>query len=406
MSERSFGVLAVTSELPWPLDTGGHLRTFHLLEALASEFPLTLVAGCRSGDRQGIDNLRRHGIAVHPAFVPARSTIGHAAHAAWSAVRRRPYVMFGRHDRTAVRAALRECCAMLKPRAVYLDHLDSFVFASAFGRLPLVLDLHNVYSLIARREAAEARDRWLRTYLGREATLLERAERRAVRGVDLTFAVSESERAYYQGLGAAAVRLVPNGVDCAYYDGLPAGRSARPPVILYVGTMSWGPNIDAALFLARQILPQLQARFPGLRLRIVGRDPAPAIAALAGTSGIEVMGRVADVRPHLDAATVLAVPLQAGGGTRLKILEAFAAGLPVVSSPVGCEGLDVTGGVHLLVADRDRFAEAIAAVLAQDDLRRGLAARAREMVRAQYDWTEIGARARRAVTDLLGSRDR
>lgn len=170
---------------------------------------------------------------------------------------------------------------------------------------------------------------------------------------------------------------------------------------MFLGTMSWGPNAAAARFLAREVLPALRARVPGATLAVVGRDPPPDLLALNGTPGIEVTGGVPDVKPYLLRASVLAVPLDAGGGTRLKILEAFAAGLPVVSTAVGAEGIDAQPGTHFALAERPAFAAATAAVLADHAGSARMAERARELARAVYDWERIGRKAAEVVTGLV-----
>src|SRR6185295_13963861 len=138
--------------------------------------------------------------------------------------------------------------------------------------------------------------------------------------------VSDEECRHFADLGAGSVHLVPNGVDCAQYARLATGRHGASPLVLYIGTMSWAPNASAARYLATDVLPAVRARIPGARLRIVGKNPPADLQRLDGVDGVEVTGGVPDVQPHLEAAALLAVPLETGGGTRLKILEAFAAG--------------------------------------------------------------------------------
>src|SRR5262249_22051149 len=152
-----------------------------------------------------------------------------------------------RHDRRAVRHALRAEIARERPDVLYLDHLDSFPFARVAPQLPIVLDLHNIYSLIARREAADPARRFIaRAYLAREARLLDRVERRAVRAADLVFSVSEQERAHFGRIGGSTVALIENGVESARYASLPVSRAVSPPTILFIGTLSWPPNAGAA----------------------------------------------------------------------------------------------------------------------------------------------------------------
>jgi glycosyltransferase involved in cell wall biosynthesis len=396
-TQKRFRLLAVTSEVPWPLNTGGHIRTFHLLRALVEQFRVRLVVPVRTEQQEAVAILHRHAIQVIPAAVPPRRPWREALRIAAAAIRRKPYVLYERHHCRAVRAVLRTCLREERPDLCYLDHLDSLVYAPLFRGLPSVIDLHNVYSMLARRTGQEAPFGLKRLYLTREAKLLARMEVTAARQTNVLFSVSEEERDYFHRLGACAAHLVPNGVDCAAYEALPLGRSSNPPLILFVGALSWGPNAAAVQFLAREVLPQVQQRLPGVRLRIVGRDPDAAVRALGQLPGVEVAGSVPDVIPHLREASLLAVPLESGGGTRLKILEAFAAGLPVVSTPVGCEGLRGRQEEHLLVAERAAFAAAVLRQLTNPGLAGELARNARLLAQQEYDWKIIGGIACRAL---------
>jgi len=389
-------LLAVTSEMPWPLDSGGHLRTFHLLKALARHFDVRLITAAQH-DGAGAASLERAGVDVRAATIPKRRWPREAWRATRSAVAGEPYVLYRRHDQPSVRRAIREELDARRPALLYLDHLDSLVFAPEARGIPIVADLHNVYSTLLSRTAEESCRGLRGRYLAREAGLLHVMEQRAARVVKALLASSEGDCSYFANLGARAVHLVPNGVDCAAYAALAEGRRGRDPLLLYVGTMSWEPNARAAMFLAEVVLPKVREQFPGCRLRIVGRDPTPDVLALAGRPGVEVTGRVAEMEPHLVEASLLAVPLESGGGTRLKILEAFAAGLPVVSTPIGCEGIDCTPDVHLLVADRAEFVDAVCRGLRDPDKLARLARSARRLAVGQYDWGAVGQLASAAA---------
>jgi polysaccharide biosynthesis protein PslH len=401
---RAVSVLAVTSELPWPLNTGGHLRTFHLLSALAERFHVRLVCATLPGQDGSIESLSKTGIQVCPAKTGPRIGWQEGLRAAAAAGRREPYVLYRRHDRAAVRSELERQMAVEPADLLYLDHLDSLVYAGLRGETPTLVDLHNVYSTLARRVATEQDASWKRWYLHREAKLLERMERLAAQMSDQLFTVSEDERLYFEKLGARDVNVVPNGVDCAALKSLPVGRIGQPPLVLYLGNMSWGPNVSAANFLAREMLPPLLERYPNARLRIVGRSPNAETKAFASIPGVEVIGDVPDIKPHLGEAKVLAVPLDSGGGTRLKILEAFAAGLPVVSTAIGCEGLGVRNGEHLVIAERDQFAHGIGALLDDEELATRLAARGRALACQRFDWKIVGRGAAAIVSELCSSR--
>ncbi len=318
-----------------------------------------------------------------------------------AAVRRVPYVLYARHGRPQMWRALARELAIQRPDILYCDHLDSFQYSRLAGVIPFVVDCHNVYSVLVRRQAHERGRGPGRSYLLREARLLEVVERRVAQTASAVLAVSAEDLGIFRLFGAKTPRLVPNGVDCAHYANIPVAQRSGDPLILYVGTMSWAPNASAAVFLARAILPRVQATHPDARLRIIGREPPQAVAELATLPGVEVTGAVPDVRPHLRAAHALAVPLETGGGSRLKILEAFAAGLPVVSTPVGCEGLEVVDGKHTVIAEREAFAEAISCLLQSPATALHLAGEARELVKARYDWQSIGSVACAALRSVL-----
>ena len=315
-----------------------------------------------------------------------------------------PYVLYRRHHRRAVRAELARQIAIEPPDVFYLDHLDSLAYSDLGRQTPMVIDLHNVYSRLVHRVSTEQNPWWKRWYLRRESRLLAAIEQRAAHLCDHLLAVSEVERCYFEGQGARAVQVVPNGVDCDLFRALPTGRVGQPPLVLYLGNLSWGPNIRAAVFLARTVLPRLRDRFPDARLRIVGRSPAPEVKATSGLEGVDVLADVPDITPHLREARVLAVPLDSGGGTRLKILEAFAAGLPVLSTPIGCEGLGVRHSEHLLISDREHFAEGIASLLDDDALAVELAARARTLASQYFDWSIVAQGACAVVSDMANPR--
>ena len=391
-------VVAVTSQVPWPLDSGGHLRTFHLMQALAGRMDVRLVA---PSSAERVDDstaaLATAGIAPNVILSAKRTLAGESVKALRAAFEQEPYVLFARHRRPPVLDTLLHEIAGRAPSVLYLDHLDSLVYASALPAIPVVIDMHNVYSRLAARMAEES-GAIRRRYLERESALLKKMEQRAVAVAHTVLAVSHEEAGYFRSLGARRVVVVPNGVDCDAFDRLKIGERRGPPTLLFVGSLAWPPNAHAARFLAEAVLPALRRQIPSARLAIVGRDPGADILALARPgSNVDVAANVKDVAPYYQAAHALAVPLESGGGTRLKILEAFAAGVPVVSTPVGCEGIEALPGSHLVVADRADFVAAVVKLFGQPERARVLAVRARGLVRERYDWRVVGRLACDAV---------
>jgi glycosyltransferase involved in cell wall biosynthesis len=180
---------------------------------------------------------------------------------------------------------------------------------------------------------------------------------------------------------------VPAGVDADYFQPC-KGEGERPATVGFLGSMDWMPNVEAVKWFAGDIFPVLKEGVPGLRLLVIGRRPPPSIRALASQDAqIEVTGTVDDVRPFLARCDLLVVPLLSGGGTRIKIMESLAAGLPVVSTAIGAEGLGLVDGEHLLIADSGpEFVAAVSRLIADEELRQRLIAAGRELVRTRYSW--------------------
>jgi len=222
---------------------------------------------------------------------------------------------------------------------------------------------------------------------------LRRYEAMACRLADGVTAVSELDRQALLRLAPnARVAVVPNSVDVEEYRPRLAAPEG-PPILVFTGKMDFRPNVDAVVWFCREVLPLIRAKVPDVRFQIVGQSPTAAVRRLGSLPGVEVLGAVPDDRPYVAAARACVVPMRVGGGTRIKILQAMAAGVPVVATTLGCEGVAATPGEHLLVADPPAdFARSILALLASPELGAGLARRARPFVEAHYDWRAVAPR--------------
>lgn len=207
-----------------------------------------------------------------------------------------------------------------------------------------------------------------------------------MRPFDGILATSELERAWIQRHAPAAqVELLPNGVDVEYFQATKAVKDRQS--LVFIGLMNYPPNIDAMRWFGRDIWPQLYQQFPQLRLKIVGRFPPPSILALSEQPGICVTGEVPDVRPYVAEALACVVPLRAGGGTRLKILSTMAQGRPVISTQLGAEGLAVTPGEHILLAENaEQFIRHVQTLLDHPQRGEQLGRAARQLVVERYPW--------------------
>lgn len=252
-----------------------------------------------------------------------------------------------------------------------------------------VLFQHNVEAVIWRRHADQATNPVASAYFGLQAKRMRAYEGDVCRRVQGVIAVSESDaNIMRRDYGASRVSAVPTGVDIEYF----APKSAEPAAdLVFVGSMDWMPNIDATKWFVQEILPIIRKRRPSCSVAIVGRQPSRDIAALGAADPlIQVTGTVPDVRPYLWGSGVAIVPLRIGGGTRLKIYEAMAARVPVVSTAIGAEGLDVKNGDNIAIADGPlAFADQCLNLLDNQTERRRIAENAWELVNSRYSWDVV-----------------
>jgi polysaccharide biosynthesis protein PslH len=264
--------------------------------------------------------------------------------------------------------------------------------ASYFPRLERgILFQHNVETMIWRRRAQHASDPLRRWYFELQARRMFRFERQACGAVARVVAVSEQDaRTMRELFGVTRVNAIPTGVDI---EGLtPPGPPPEKTIdLVFVGSMDWLPNVDGIEWFVREVLPLIRRQRPGCSLAIVGRTPPSSITALGQRDErVQVTGTVPDIRPLLWSAAVSIVPLRIGGGTRLKIYESMAGRVPVVSTTVGAEGLEVHHPDDIRLADSpEAFAAACTELLANAELRRRQAAAAWELVATRFSWEHV-----------------
>jgi glycosyltransferase involved in cell wall biosynthesis len=272
-------------------------------------------------------------------------------------------------------------------RAV-VDHLMP---AAHYPDLPhCLLFQHNVETIIWRRHAEQAATGAHRAYFRMQARRMFRFERRVCREAGHIVVVSPRDAAWTRELfGVQRVSEVPTGVDLEYFT--PREDVAKQHDFVFVGSMDWLANIDGVLYFAREILPLIRRRRPGVTFAVVGRKPSAEVLKLAELdSGITVSGTVADVRPYLWGSRVSVVPLRVGGGTRLKVYEAMAAKSPLVSTAIGAEGLDYTDGETIRIADTPQhFADHCLDLLEHPEDANRMAEGAWRMVESRFTWDKV-----------------
>jgi glycosyltransferase involved in cell wall biosynthesis len=283
----------------------------------------------------------------------------------------------------------------------------------------IVCDWHNIESELMSRYSEREGNIIRQWYARRTARLMRNFEQRALDEFDAHVTVSERDAERLRSLNSKArIFVIENGVDAAHHSeeqlehAYVAWRAQQAPSdlpirnrIVFVGSMDYHANIDGAVSFSREVWPHLRERKPDLIFTIVGRDPVPEVRELALIPGIEVTGTVDDVRPYYSEAIAAVVPLKVGGGSRLKILEAMAAGVPVVSTALGAEGLKVTHDKNILVADTtEKMIEAIIKLIDKPEQRKHLREAGRSLISNRYDWARIGESLFECYVGLLADR--
>jgi glycosyltransferase involved in cell wall biosynthesis len=403
LSQNRPRVLFLGQQLPWPTDSGAKIRSYYLLRELAREFAITgLCFSPGDGDGNSAPALRE--LAALGTFESFEVPQDHSrARLLWDHLRslltRRPYTVYRYSSdrfRNRVRSAA-DCDLVL------IDHFDLSGELAGLDPARTVCGHHDVSSLQLERRARVETLGLMRWYAGVQSRFMAGEERTWCPRVGLNVVVSEVDRAHLAGRAGGRYLVVPNGVDTAW------NRPGTGPEsgCVFVGSGTWLPNRDAMTFLGREILPLIRAQEPDCPMTWVGRV-AEGDRRRFEQLGIAVAGRVDDVRPFVMRAACSVVPLRAGTGTRIKILEAWALGKAVVSTRIGCEGLAARDGENLLVRDDPQsFAAAVVQLLRDSEFRRKLGSNARRCAEAQYDWTVIGDQLRATLRqEMLAGADR
>ena len=389
-------LLFLCQTLPYPPDGGVWIRTYHVLRLLAREFDVTalcferartsahgaahdIVTGC-----EGLSPLA----AVEVFALPHKHS---RVRFAWDHLRS---AMFGQvytryvYDSRPFRRRLRELLRSRDFALVHVDSLDLARYLPACRNLPVVCVHHDIESNLLRRRAALDQHPLRRAYFRYQAWLMDAIERRHCEHIALNVTCSEHDRSLLLTTAPRSrVVVVPNAVDVDAFQPVEHDGSG----VAYVGGTTPFPNRDALDFFCDEILPRLRAAGAQDAIRWIGNASPDEQRIYQERYGMDLTGYVDDVRPLMGDAACHVVPLRTGGGTRLKILNAWAMGKAVVSTSVGCEGLAAVDGENILIRNHPgEFADAVLEVLGNAPLRRELGARGRATVERLYSWETVG----------------
>ncbi len=379
-------VVAITHRTPFPPDKGDKIRTFHLLSRLARRASVHLFAFAEPPD----DIVHRATLLQHFAsvtLVPLDMRL--------QKLRAVPYLAtlcpmtLPEFHNPRLKRAVSDAVHGIRPDVIFAASTSMAPYALAHPHIPTMMDFVDVDSAKWRAYADRATGPARMVYL-REAWTLARYERYVARHAAISAVTADREKVLLDAIAPGSdVRTLPNGVDTEYYTPRPAD-AVMPPSAVFFGAMDYYANVDAAVFLVREVLPRLRARYRNFRIVIAGSKPAREAMSLAAVPGVTVTGYVSDIRPHVQGASVCVIPLRVARGVQNKVLEAMAMGVPVIASPAAAEGIAATQGEDFVIAPTEAggraMAEAILDLVADPVRGQAMADSARRRVEETYGW--------------------
>jgi sugar transferase (PEP-CTERM/EpsH1 system associated) len=375
-------ILVLSPVLPYPPTWGFVTRVYQFLRLLASRHSVTLLTYADRDDSEEVAALRGFCAAVHTIPLERGSKRLGQLRSLVSPVS----FQWRNHFSPLMQQRLNQLTAEQQFDVIQVESSQLACFDFPAGPA-LVLDEHNIeYELLYRTFLTET-SLVRRGYNWIEFRKFRREETSAWRRASGIAATSAREADIIRAIAKRPARSVPNGVDVQYFS--PGDEATDENAIVLTGLMKYRPNVDAALYFVRDVLPRIVSARPKMVFYIVGGDPSDEVRQLAGPNVI-VTGTVPDVRPYVRKAAVFVVPLRMGSGTRLKVLEGLSMKKAMVSTSLGCEGIDIEHDRHLLIADdAESFAASVLGLLDNPARARALASAGRDLVEAKYRWQSV-----------------
>jgi glycosyltransferase involved in cell wall biosynthesis len=389
---RALKILWVKAGGLIPLDTGGKIRSYQILKDLSRRHAITFFTfyAEHANDCHEELNIIFDRVICCPLRIPQPKSLRGLARYARNFLSFQPYQIV-KYCLPQVAASLAQLLQRERFDVIVCDFLVPAGIIPWDFPCPKVLFTHNVEARIWERHFHIANNPVWKAISWREYRAMVRAERHYLRLANRVLTVSNSDRDYFsEFIAPDKITVIPTGVDVDFFQ--PVAGKEQPNFLVFTGSMDWRPNEDGILHFVKTILPRIRIQVPNVSLLVVGRHPSPRLLALTKTiEGVQVTGKVEDIRAYVHQGSVYIVPLRVGSGTRLKIFEAMAMGKAVVSTSIGAEGLPVQPGRDIVLADTpESFASAVINLL-HDPVRRGeLGRAARELVEQKYSWESIG----------------
>lgn len=380
-------VLFIVPRTPYPLNDGWIIRTYNLIQGLSSQgYAIDLISFVESDDEES--NLRYLLKLCCSVYSVKRKKEYSLFDISKGLVTAQPFSVLNYYE-GSMRGKID---AVLEKNHYDFIQVEDIVMAQYLpvdhGKGARILDMHNIESMLMNRYARNENNVLKKAYAYLTAYKLRKYEEDISNVFDVSLVCSERDRERLLQYGTGnRVEVIPNGVDCAYYES--GDGEAEIKTLVFVGSMDYHANITGICHFVSAIFPLVSREDPNIQLRIVGKNPNRRVRELSNEQ-IIVTGEVEDVRTYLGMAHIVIVPLLVGGGTRLKILEAMAMSKAIVSTSIACEGIEAKNGENIMIADDDMsFSEIISSLLRDAEKRSALGSNAREFVEKNYDWPII-----------------
>lgn len=392
-------ILFIAQLLPYPPDNGPRIKNFNTLKGLSENNEVVLVSFIRSDEeRQLFSFLRKYCSEIYTVKIK-RSMLYNIYYLLLSMLTRRSFLIL-RDSSRKMKNLVDNLVSDGNFDLIHIDQLNMAQFVEEIIHIPKVLDQQNVVSTIIKR-GFEVKSSFLNKLLIYfEWRKLKKYEQKACGSFDAVFTVSEKDRELLKRLAPQQKRyyVIPIGVDLKDFPCIPRKGGKD---LLFVGTMYWPPNIEGVLWFYKEVFSLVLQKVDDVDLHIVGLNPPKKIQSLNRDKQVFVDGYVSNLDHLIAESAVFIVPLRIGSGMRVKILNALAWGIPVVSTTVGCEGIDVTHGKDILIADNpEDFANAIIEVIFNQELVRHLVENGRKLVEEKHDWNIINQRIKFAYQEI------
>jgi polysaccharide biosynthesis protein PslH len=400
-------ILWLKTELLHPVDKGGRIRTYQMLKELRKEHEityLTLDDGNAAPDARNLSNEYCSNLITVPHSVAPKFSPRFYAEIAGNLFSELPYFLAKYHS-PAMRQKIEDVLAENAHDILVCDFLHPAINLPDEINIPTLLFQHNVEAMIWKRHYQVANNFGKRAYLRSQWHRAVAFEKQACSRFDAVVAVSKDDAEVFRSeYGHCLVFDIGTGVDTDYFTPVNGDRTTKPNIV-FTGSMDWLPNSDAVQWFIKEIFPLIKQEVPEATFTVVGRDPFPDLLELAERDpAIRVTGRVDDVRPYMREAAVFVVPIRIGGGTRLKIFEAMAMGLPVVSTTVGAEGLPITDGKELHLRDSDKaFSDAVISMIQNEHEAVTFSDAGLRTVRDKYAWNTITKHFAEIISEAINS---